>query len=165
MTRTAPEPLADHHILDAFDSGNVSLDSWLMQRARTNQASGASRTFVVADEGAVVAYYSLATGSIAHNEAVGSFRRNLPDPTPVVILARLAVDRTLQGSGYGRGLVKDAGLRVTAAAEQVGIRGVVVHAIDDAARRFYLKVGFLPSPTSPMTLMIPLSMLRTSMQD
>lgn len=163
MTPGPPEPLAAHHILEAFDSGNVSLDGWLKQRAWSNQESGASRTYVVADGGAVLAYYALASGSVAHTDAVGGLRRNMPDPTPVAILARLAVDRTLQRSGYGRGLIKDAARRVAVAADQIGIRGIVVHAVDEAAREWYLKRGFLPSPTSAMTLMIPLDTLRRSL--
>jgi GNAT superfamily N-acetyltransferase len=157
---SAPAPLSDSHDIETFDSGVASLDDWLRRRARGNQASGASRVFVVAEGGKVVAYYALASGSIALTEAGGGFRRNMPDPIPVVVLGRLALDRNYQGKGIGRALVKDAWLRVLAASDAIGVRGVVVHAISDAARAFYLAVGFEESPVSPMTLMIPLKSIR-----
>ncbi len=163
MTPSAPEPLGDHHILDNFDSGIISLDDWLKRRARTNQASGASRTFFVAAERSVIAYYALASSSVAHADAIGGFRRNMPDPVPVVTLGRLAVDRRYQSRGYGRGLIRDAARRVAVAADQIGIRGLIVHAINEEARLYYLKRGFLPSPTNEMTLMISLNLLRDSL--
>lgn len=162
MTLSAPEPLDDNHIIDEFDSGTASLDDWLKRRARTNQANGASRTFVVCEDKHVVAYYSLASSSISCSEAVGRFRRNMPDPIPVITLARLAVDHSLQGKGLGRALVRDAGKRVIAAADLVGIRGMIVHAISEEAKAFYLARGFLPSPTSELTLMISLADLKAS---
>lgn len=163
MKLSAPAPLDDHHIIDEFDSGTDALDDWLRRRSRTNQASGASRTFVVCEGQRVVAYYSLASSSIACAEAVGRFRRNMPDPIPVITLARLAVDSAWQGQGLGRALVRDAGKRVIAAADLVGIRGMIVHAISEDAKAFYLGRGFLPSPTSEMTLMIPLADLKASL--
>jgi predicted N-acetyltransferase YhbS len=126
---SAPEPLGDHHQTDEFGSGETSLDDWLKRRARANQASGASRTYVVCDEGRVIAYYALASGAIAAAGTPGRFRRNMPDPIPVAILARLAVDRAFQGRGLGRALFRDAARRVTGAADAMGIRGIVVHAI------------------------------------
>lgn len=164
MTVSAPAPLADHHLLDDFDSGTPLLDDWLKRRARTNQATGASRTFVVAtDDQQVVAYYALASSSIANTDASGRFRRNMPDPVPVVTLARLAVDRSYQKMGLGRDLVQDAGKRMIAAADLVGIRGMIVHAISEDAKRFYLARGFVQSPTNEMTLMISLSDLKASL--
>lgn len=162
MTLHAPAPLSDHHNLDGFDSGTPSLDDWLRRRARANQAGGASRCFVVADDDRVIAYYALASSSITHREATGSFRRNMPDPIPVVTLARLAVDRDYQKLGLGRDLIQDAARRVLAAADQIGIRGMMVHAISEEAKAYYLKRGFLQSPTSEMTLMVSLAMLRDS---
>ena len=88
--------------------------------------------------------------------------RNMPDPIPVVVLGRLAVDRTLHGKGIGRALVRDAGLRVIQAADAIGIRGLLVHALSDEARAFYLRVGFDPSPLDPMILMITLADLRAA---
>lgn len=163
MNLTPPEPLAEHHDLTGFNSGTDSLDEWLIRRARANQAAGASRTFVVCDEGRVIGYYALASGAISSNDATGRTRRNMPDPIPVVVLGRLAIARPYQGRQLGRALVRDAAKRVLAAGDEIGIRAVVVHAINDDARNFYLALGFLPSPTNEMTLMIPLSDLKASL--
>lgn len=160
MSLAAPVPLADHHELTAFDSGVMSLDDWLKRRARANQASGASRTFVACDGNQVAAYYALATGGVKLPEASGRLRRNMPDPIPVIILGRLAICRAWQGRGLGRALVRDAGLRALQAAELVGVRGMLVHAISDEARAFYLALGFEPSPLDAMTLMVTLEDLR-----
>ncbi len=164
VTLFAPAPLSDHHVLEDFDSRTPLLDDWLKRRARTNQSNGASRTFVVAtDDHKVVAYYALASSSIANTETSGRFRRNMPDPIPVVTLARLAVDREFQKLGLGRDLVQDAGKRMIAAADLIGIRGMIVHAISEEAKAFYLARGFLPSPTNEMTLMISLADLKASL--
>jgi hypothetical protein len=98
----APEPLADAHELADFDSGVVSLDDWLRRRARGNQTGGATRTFVVAEGSRVVAYYAVAAGGISPGGALGRFRRNMPDPIPVALLAHLAIDRAWQGRGLAR---------------------------------------------------------------
>ena len=119
-----------------------------------NEASGASRTFVVSGKGQVIAYYALAAGSIRHAMATGRVRRNAPDPVPVMIIGRLAVDQRWQGQGIARGLLREAVLRTVHAAKEMGIRAIVVHAISDAARRFYEAHGFAVSPLEPMTLMI-----------
>lgn len=163
MTLTAPAPLADHHELAEFDSGVPELDEWLCRRARANQASGASRTFVVCEGNRVIAYYALASGAVRTPEAPGRFKRNMPDPIPVAVLGRLAIDRSCQGRGLGRALVRDAGLRLLNAAEILGIRGVLVHAISNEARAFYEAVGFLPSPSDPMMLMIGLKDLSNAL--
>lgn len=164
MTLSPPAPLADHHLLADFDSGVPSLDDWLKRRARANQASGASRTFVLCEGERVVAYYALASGAVSVTEAPGRFRRNMPDPIPVVVLGRLAIDRSLQGQGIGRALVRDALLRVAQAGETIGIHGVVVHALSEQARAFYLAVGFEASPLDPMTLMATMKDLRRAVQ-
>ena len=158
-----PEPLADHHRTAGFDSGVADLDDWLKRRALSNQSSGATRTFVVCEAGDVIAYFALASGGVAVKAGPGRFRRNMPDPIPVVILARLAIDRRHQGRGLGRQLVRDAALRVLAAAESIGVRGLLVHAISDQARAFYEAVGFDPSPLDPMTLMVTLADLRDAL--
>src|SRR3982075_4111724 len=100
-----------------------------------------------------VGYYALTSGAIAQAAASGKFRRNMPDPIPVVILARLAVDRKYQGRGLGRAMFQDAARRVVQAADTVGIRGIVVHAISGEARRFYVALGFDPCPADAMPLM------------
>lgn len=154
---SAPEPLHAGHILASFCCGVDSMDNWLKQRAMKNQATGASRTFVCCDSDLkVMAYYSLASCAVTMNTAPGRFRRNMPDPIPVVVVGRLAVDRSLHGQGVGRALVRDAGLRIIHVAETIGIRGMLVHALSDEAREFYLRVGFELSPMDPMMLMVTL---------
>ena len=157
MPLTRPEPLADTHDLADFNSGAASLDDWLRRRARANQVNGASRTFVLADETRVVGYYALASGAIAVGTSVGRFRRNMPDPIPVAVLGRLAIDRAQQGRGLGRALFRDCAMRVSHAADAIGIRGIVVHAISEEAKAFYIALGFDPSPQEPMTLMVTLT--------
>lgn len=156
MKLTVPMPLTEHHLTDGFSCGEDSLDQWLKQRSLKNQIQGASRTFVVCDGVRVVAYYALASGAVTSQDATGRFRRNMPDPIPVVVLGRLAVDLTLHGKGFGRALVRDAGLRVIQAASAIGIRGMTVHALTDDAKAFYEKVGFEPSSLDPHLLMITL---------
>ena len=155
-----PEPLADIHELESFRSDTDSLDDWLRRRARPNQVSGASRSFVVADNNRVIAYYALASGAITTVSSIGRLRRNMPDPITIAVLGRLAVDLSQQGKGLGRALFRDCALRVVHAADTIGIRGMVVHAISEQAKAFYQALGFDPSPADPMTLMIALQDVR-----
>lgn len=164
MIVAQPEPLEARHDIEAFASGVDSLDEWLKRRAKKNQQSGASRTFVACDGQRVVAYYSLASSAVTIDEAPGHFRRNMPDPIPVVVLGRLAVDQAWQGKGIGRALVRDAVLRIIHAADTIGIRGVIVHAISADAKKFYEQVGFDPSPLDPMTLMMTLTDMKASLR-
>lgn len=149
-----PEKLSATHDLSDFDSGEPVLDDWLRRRALHNEASGASRTYVVCVDKRVVGYYTLAVGAVAHVKAPGLVRRNMPDPLPVMVLGRLAVDTGLQRRGIGRGLLRDAVLRTVQAAEIAGIRAILVHAISEAAKRFYEGCGFIASPIDPLTVMI-----------
>lgn len=160
MSLTAPAPLAAHHDTTAFACGVDNLDHWLKHRALKNQATGASRCFVVCDDNRVIAYYALASSAVAVGAATGRLRRNMPDPIPVVVLGRLAIDQSLHSTGLGRPLVRDACLRVMAAADAIGIRGMLVHALSESARAFYEHVGFEPSPLDPMTLMATLADIR-----
>jgi GNAT superfamily N-acetyltransferase len=153
----APEHLTAGHDVSAFDSGVPELDNWLKRRALQNEASGASRTYVVSAGDRVVGYYALATGAVAQATATGKVRRNMPEPIPVMVLGRLAVDREYQGKGVGAGLLKDALLRTVNAASIAGIRAVLLHAISDETKHFYEKAGFSPSPVDPMTMMITLA--------
>lgn len=164
MTLSPPEPLADHHEIEEFNSGEASLDGWLRRRARANQVSGASRTFVVCEGKKVIGYYALASGAVTAEAAPGRFRRNMPDPIPVAVLARLAVDHGWQGKGLGRALFRDAARRVAQAADAIGIRDIVVHAISAEAKKFYLALGFDPSPREPMMLMVTLPDVRAALQ-
>jgi len=158
-----PEPLTDEHEIEYFASGEIVLDDWLRRRAHANQASGASRTYVVCESKRVVGYYALASGAIAQVNVPGKFRRNMPDPIPVVVLARLAVDRNQQGVGLGRAMFRDAARRVAQAADTIGIRGIVVHAVSEEARRFYVALGFDPCPAETMTLVVTLKDIRATL--
>ena len=153
----APHPLTARHQLDHFDCGEPSLDEWLKRRALANQLGGASRTFVVADaEDRVVGYYSLAAGAVSRNLATGGVRRNMPDPVPVLVLARLAVERNAQGMQLGAALLQDAVNRAVSVSQNAGVRALLVHALDDKAKQFYLHYGLVESPLHPLTLMLPL---------
>lgn len=156
---TAPDLLGDAHDLDQFQSGNDTLDDWLRRRARANKISGASRTYVVAEDRRVVGYYCLASGALDLTDAPGAIRRNMPDPIPMAVLGRLAIDRIWQGKGLGAALLQDAILRTARAAAIIGIRGLLVHAISDAAKAFYERHGFTASPKHPMTLVLSLKPL------
>lgn len=157
MQLLAPQPLAATHKLDTFDCGEPVLDDWLKRRALINQFSGASRTFVVTDQsGLVFGYYALAAGAVSHELATGPIRRNMPDPVPVMVLARLAVDRRAQGVKLGAALLQNAVHRAVAVSENVGVRALMVHALHDRAKAFYEHYGFQASPVHPMTLMLRL---------
>ena len=157
MPLRPPEPLTAAHRLDDFECGEAELDDWLKRRALPNQASGASRTFVVTDQDArVCAYYAMAAGAVSHQLATTRVRRNMPDPVPVMVLARLAVDRSMQGQRLGPALLQDAVHRAVAVAQNAGVRALLVHALHERAKTFYEHYGFQPSPLHPMTLMLRL---------
>jgi GNAT superfamily N-acetyltransferase len=161
---TQPEPILPKHDIESFDSGVPSLDDWLRKRARHNELEGASRTFVVCagESPVVIGYYALAVGSVALTSAPRNVRRNMPDPIPVMILGRLAVDRRYQGNGLGQGLLRDAVLRTLQASQYAGIRALLVHAISDEVRAFYEKADFQQSPVNPNMLMLHLGIARKS---
>ena len=153
---SAPEPLHDNHDLEQFECGIASLDDWLKRRARANQAGGASRTYVIAAGRRVIGYYCLSSGAIAAIEASGNIRCNMPDPVPMAVMGRLAIDHRWQGKGLGVALLQDAVLRAAQAAEIIGIRGILLHAISIEAKAFYEHHGFVPSSSNPMTLLLSL---------
>lgn len=153
---SAPEPITKQHDLSAFNCGEEVLDVWLRKRAISNHEQGASKTYVTCEKKRVIGFYSLATGVVSLDKAAGSIKRNMPDPIPMMLLGRLAVDQSYQGKGIGRALLRDAILRTLQAAEIVGIRGIFVHAISDEAKRFYESSGFHPSHIQPQMLMISL---------
>lgn len=161
----APEKLCADHDLSQFRSGEPTLDDWLRRRAAQNDESGASRTYVACVGKRVVGYYALAVGAVAHANAPGRVRRNMPDPIPVMVIGRLAVDETAQGQAIGPALLRDAILRTLQAAEIAGIRAILVHAISERAKRFYERSGFTASPAEPMTLMITVAEARKALQD
>jgi GNAT superfamily N-acetyltransferase len=153
---TAPEPITETHLTESFSCSTPVLDDWLKHRALKNEVSGASRTFVICQDSQVIGYYTLATGSIEHRNAPGKIRRNMPNPIPVMVLGRLAVDQRWQQAGLGRGLLKDALLRTLSVSKQAGIRALLVHTLSEDAKHFYTRSGFIESPLDPMTLMIAL---------
>jgi len=151
-----PRLLAAQDDTHAFSSGAVELDDWLRRRALANQVSGASRTYVVTSDEGVIGYYALASGGLSLAEAPGRIRRNMPDPIPIVILARLAIDVTRQGQGLGAALLRDAVVRCRDAADIIGVRAIVVRAMSEDAKRFYLRYGFVLTALDPMLLAFPL---------
>ena len=163
---TAPAPLGPEHDIQEFDCGRRSLNDWLLKKAlKAQQVGGSARTYVVCSpKGQVVGYYALATGSINHEDAPGKVKKNMPNPIPVILIARLAVDQAFKGKGFGHGLLKDALLRIVAAAEEIGVRAALVHALDEQARDFYLKYGFYESPTNELTLMVTVEEIRQALR-
>ena len=162
MSVAAPQPLASQHLIADFACGEPGLDEWLRRRALANQASGATRTYVACEGERVVGYHALASGSVQTVQAPGRFRRNMPEPIPVVVLARLAVDQGFHGRGLGRGLFCDAALRVLQAADVIGVQGMVVQAISAEARDFYVGLGMTPANLDPMLLLVTLADLKAA---
>jgi GNAT superfamily N-acetyltransferase len=142
-TLAEPRPLAKADRWDEFDSGEVSLDRWLIDHAWAAHAGHTARVFCAIRDERIAGYYALAAGSVARESAGGRLTQGAPDPIPVIILARLAVDRAYQGQGLGADLLVNAMIRTMAAAESIGARALVVHAIDTAAS-FYRRYGFEP---------------------
>ncbi len=162
-----PEPLSPGDVLEGFDCGRVSLNVWLTRHARQALASGSARTYVVVDseQGRVVAYHALTAAAIAAQDATARAIKGMPRyPVPAVLLARLAVDRSVQGRGIGTWLLRDALSRTLSAADAIGIRVLLVHALDDDARRFYLEHGFERSPTDSLQLMLLIKDIAASVQ-
>jgi predicted N-acetyltransferase YhbS len=153
---SAPTPLKAGHDTSSFCCGEPILDDWLKHTALKNEGKSASRTFVACDGNRVIGYYALAAGAIERGDTPGHVRRNMPDPIPVMVLARLAVDTAYQSRNLGKGLLKDAILRALTVSEHIGIKAILVHAISDTAKQFYINQGFRESPTNDMTLMISL---------
>ncbi|MCB9384179.1 MAG: GNAT family N-acetyltransferase [Bryobacterales bacterium] len=155
------EKLDRAHDVGPFNCGHSGLDEWLVKYAWTNQQSDSAQTYVARIENRVVGYYSLTTGSVLKHEAPGRIARGLAKhPVGVILLARLAVDRSLQGKGFGKALLFDALSRIAVAADVVAARAVLVHAIDDDARRFYLHFGFEESPVDRYQLLLLMKDLR-----
>ena len=153
----SPAHLQDKHNLEQFDCGISSLNNWLIRIAKRNEKTGGSRTYVVCDkDNHVVAYYCLANGAVIHSDAPKKLTRNMPDPIPVMVIGRLAVDINHQKQGLGPGLLRDAVIRVLQAGEIGGIRAILVHAISERAKSFYENNGFLQCPFDNMMLMLPL---------
>jgi GNAT superfamily N-acetyltransferase len=151
------------HFVTGFSCGNELLDRWLMRYAGQNQRRDAARTFVAAtDDRRVYGYYTLLAGELGHHEATPETRRGLSRhfPIPIAVLARLAVDASQHNHGIGAGLLHDALVRVVRASEQVAVRAVIVHAVEDSAAFFYERFGFHALTATPLTLMVTLAELR-----
>lgn len=149
------EPLTEAHDTAGFDCGTPELTVWLRRYALLNHRAGAARVFVVHRDGRVVGYYALSAGSVERERAPGRVKKGLArHPIPVILLARLAVDRRQHGKGLGKVLLKDALIRAARAAAEIGARAVLVHAKDEEAREFYAHFDFEPSPTDPLHLFL-----------
>jgi len=159
VTISPPQSIAREHVLDDFDCGQPTLNDWLKKRAFKNEGD-ASRTFVVCVEDVVVGFYCLATGAVMHQQTPGKIKRNMPNPLPVMTLGRLAVDARYKGMGIGKGLLKDAILRADRVNKDVGFRALMVHALDEDAKRFYMGNGFIESPVDELLLFLPLPAVR-----
>jgi predicted N-acetyltransferase YhbS len=152
-----PVPITAEHDTSSFHCQHEPLNDWLRKRALPNAMNGATRTYVVcAQERRVVGYYALAAGSLDVASAPSRLRRNMPNPLPVIVLGRLAVDDTWSGRGIGGGLLKDAVLRSVQAAQLIGACALMCHAIDTEAKTFYARHGFVESPTQELTMMLGL---------
>lgn len=152
---SAVELLAAQHSTEGFDCGKPELDDWLKRFALMNQGAGTARTYVVRRSGEVVGFYSLASGAVTHAEATARVKKGLAaHAIPVILLARLAVDRREQQGGLGSSLLKDALVRAAGAADTIGARAVLVHAKDEDAKGFYEHFDFEPSPTDPFHLFL-----------
>ncbi len=159
------EPLRPDHVLDGFDCGHAELNTWLTKYAVQNQGAGGARTLVVSSDGRVVGYYALAAGAVVKQEASARIGKGMAaHPIPVIVPARLAVDRTMKKQGLGRALLKDALLRILEVSEVVGVRAVLVHAKHDEARSFYMdRADFEPSPLDPLQLLLLIKDLKASL--
>lgn len=164
MTLTAPEPIGPEPIVEGFSCGQMSLDRWLIERASRSEGRTA-RTYVVCDEEHRVAgYCCVSAGSLPHAEAPGRLKRNAPDPIPIIVLGRLAVDERYQSHGVGSGLVLDAMERTVAAADIIGVRGLLVNALSDEVEGFYLRLGFFRTPVEN-TVVMPVETIAKALLD
>lgn len=161
---SAVEPLSKRHDLSEFDSGRPSLDTWLRRFSLGNQSSETTRTYVVHRACRVVGYFSLCAGSASRESVPDRISRGVANhPVPVILLARFAVDRSEQGRGLGAAMLRDALARCVVAADVVGVRAVLVHALDEAARQFYLHFDFEPSPLDANQLLLLMKDLRNQL--
>jgi GNAT superfamily N-acetyltransferase len=148
-----PVPLDRIHDLSAFDCGAPALNDYLRKHAWQNHQNRSARTYVTARDNRVAGYYTLAAGSVHREDTPPRIAKGLGNyPVPIILLARLAVDRSEQGKGLGAALLKDALLRAAQASDIVGCRAVLVHAKDQQAQAFYRKYGFEPAPVDEFHL-------------
>jgi GNAT superfamily N-acetyltransferase len=163
-----PQPLSSEHRINGFECGVGSLDIWLVKHARAAAGAGSARTYVVIDseQDRVVGYHAISLASIEHADATERGRKGMPQhPIPAMLLARLAVDKTVQGHGIGTFLLRDAMTRTLSVAEQAGMRLLLVHAINDQARAFYEHFGFEASPSDAMNLQLLVKDIRLALDN
>lgn len=153
---SAPQTLSAEDELIDFDCSEESLSIWLQRNALKNHKNGASKVFVIKMDGKVIGYYCLSAGSIVHIEAPKALTRNAPNPLPIILLGRLAIDKNHKAKGLGGLLLKDAINRSLSLAQNLGVVALVAHALNNSAKEFYLQYGFIQSPLAPMTLILPL---------
>jgi len=150
----APRLLEAEDDATQFDCGVAALNDWLRKRALVNHLSGASRSYIATTGRRIVAFYCLSAGAIQHAAVPGNIRRNMPEPIPVIVMGRLAVDVNFQGRGLGPALLLHALETTRELSKAAGIRALLVHAKDKTAANFYKRFGFVPSPLDPLTLMV-----------
>jgi len=158
---TPPAPITADQELANFDCDESFLNQWLKKRAFKNHASGASRCFVLCAGADVIGYYSLSAGAISHEAASKTMQRNMPNPLPVLLLGRLAVDKRYHNQGIGQALLRDAMLRAVNVASDAGVFALLVHTLSDQTKQFYLSRGFVESPLQPMTLLMTIETIRS----
>jgi GNAT superfamily N-acetyltransferase len=151
---STPRPISADDDTSSFSSGDSALDEWLKRYALVNHTAGAARVFVTLRDTQVVGYYALAATSIMRDDATERAAKAMPQPVPAILLGRLAISQKEQGHGLGKHLLRDAVTRTLLAAEAIGVRVLLVHAVSEDARQFYLHFGFEPSPTDPLHLML-----------
>lgn len=165
MTPQRPRPIEPTDNTADFDSGEESLDRYLANRALTNHIRDLSRCYVCVDgdTGKVIGFYTLSAVAVEHGHLPGKIRRNAPNPVPAVLMGRLAIDTSARGSGLGGFLVRDAILSTLAAADRIGVRVLLVHALHERAAGFYEKLGFRRSPSDPLHWYLLLADARKSL--
>lgn len=165
MGITPPEPLTPEHNIENFNCGKPELDNWLKKNALRSQDGGGARTFVVTstESQEVVGFYCISAGSVEHKQLSGKYRRNMPDPIPVILLGRLAIDQQHARQGIGSGLMKDCYQRVLQVSDEIGIRALLVHALDNESRDYCVHLGFDRSPIQEHTLMVSVKAIKASL--
>lgn len=159
-----PTALTATHLVTEFDCGVDSLNEWLDKRAWKNQVLGVSRAFVITNGEIVIGYYCLSSAAIDRIELPKAKQRNMPDPIPAILIGRLAVDLRYQGQKIGLSLLQDAICRIITASQSIGIAYILVHALDDAAKRFYELNGFVAIPEQPLTLFLSVATATKAIQ-
>ena len=165
MQLTRPTFLTPEHDTSRFYSGNDVLDDWLKKRALRAHRERTARTYVVTHDGEVIGYYALCSGAVSRVELVKGLQRNMPDPIPTMVLARLAIAKEWQGRGLGGNMILDAMARMLAGSEIIGMRVMLVHAISEEAKQFYQSYGFRESPLAPYTLMLSFKEIQGVLSD